>query len=282
MKRKLTAFLAVLSACLCTSTAHAQEEVGRTRITTETMTTPSSTLTTQTVDIDYEIDKRRDQGWNSQWGLLFSLNTPFANLNDILTSFDGLGAAGFYTLSPDMMLRGGFTLSRNHTPSQVTKTTLQQTGEDTATYTQTIPANTTTFTLNLHGDLLWRLTRNKVAPYAGFGALIDYTYNRASVDDEAANPTTVTEYRNRNTDLTFGGRGIVGAEWRIHSNFAIFAEYALGLTVVRYTIRDDRTTYRDANGSGQTSVHTESNVARWLNLSTSLRQGASLGVMVFF
>lgn len=289
MKRKMAALAAMLSGCVCASTAYAQD-VERTRITTETVSTPSSTLTTQTMDTDYEIDKRRDQGWNAPWGLLFSVNSPFNGSGNVINPFTNLGAAGFFTFSPDMMLRGGFTLTRTLNPVAITKTTLTQGGEEIVTFSPpggTSAANslaTTTTTVNLSADMLWRLTRNKVAPYAGVGANLSYSLDRFSFDDEATSASNVIGYRRRNTDVTFGLKGIVGAEYRFHSNFALFAEYNLTVNVLRYTVNNNRTTYQDAsdNPSAVSSVYNQSNTARWFGASTNLAQQGLFGLMVFF
>ncbi len=275
---------AVLGTHLVAGVARSQEDPTAPPVnrTTTTVTTESSTLTTTTIDTDYEVDKRRDQGWNSPWALVFSFNNILVN-GQFLGDFRGLGVAGALMLSEDFMIRGGATLSRSHTPPQTTETTLETAGSSTKTYAYNA-GQTSSGSVTVRADALWRLTRNKVAPYIGGGPTITYTHTRQTSDDDVTVPDVVTSIRNRNNSFAFGIRGVVGAEWRIHSNFALFAEYSANLDVITYSDTDQRTTVINTTSGDRavTSTRTERNTPAWLNFSNSLTQGATLGLMVMF
>lgn len=276
---------AVLGTSLVSGIARSQEDPTAppvTRTTTTTRTNESSTLTTTTVDTDYEVDKRRDQGWNSPWALVFSFNNILVQ-GSFLSEYRGLGFAGALMLSEDFMIRGGATLSRTHTPPQTTETTTETAGSSIKTYGYTA-GQTSSGAVTVRADALWRLTRNKVAPYIGGGPSITYTHTRQTSDDDVTTAEVVTSVRNRNNTFGFGIRGIVGAEWRIHSNFALFAEYAATLDILTYSDIDQRTTVTNTI-SGETAVsstRTERNTPAWLNFNNALSQAVSLGLMVMF
>jgi opacity protein-like surface antigen len=243
---------------------------------------PTSNEVAARLDGEYEVDKRRDQGWNAPWGLVFTFNNVFVN-GAILSNYQNLGAAGALMLNEDFMIRGGFSFSRTSTPPQTTETTTDANGVVTKTHAFA-GGQTSSGAFTVRGDAVWRLMRNKVAPYVGAGPYITFSHARQSTTDDVSVDNVVTEVANRNTAVTFGLRGLAGAEWRIHSNFAIFAEYQLSVDVIQYSNIDNRTTVTD-NTTGVTvtnSVHTERSVPAWFNASNALAQGASLGLMVLF
>lgn len=270
MFRKLVIAAAMCSSLL-TGAARAQEDGN-----TQALVSPSG------VDTDYEVDKRRDQGWNAPWALVFQFNNILVNGN-FLDSFRGLGVAGALMLNEDFMIRGGATLSRTSSPPRTTETTIENGADVTKTYAYTSGA-TSSGSVTVRADAVYRLTRNKVAPYVGAGPYVSYSHSRQTSDDDVSVPDVVTSVRNRSNSLTFGLRGLVGAEWRIHPSFALFAEYAASLDVITYSDFDNRTVVRSTVTGVETasSTRTEQNTPSWLNLSTGIAQGASLGLMVLF
>jgi opacity protein-like surface antigen len=231
---------------------------------------------------EYEVDKRRDQGWNAPWGLVFTFNNILVN-GSFLSNYQNLGTAAALVLSEDLMIRGGVSLSRTHTPPQTTETTTNNAGAINKTY-QYAAGQTSSGSVTLRGDAVYRLLRNKVAPFVGGGPYVTVTHARQTSDDDVTVDNVVTSIRNRSTSFTAGVRGLVGAEWRVHANFAVFAEYQLAVDVIQYTNSDNTTTVSDKT-TGSTVVNSTRvvrSVPAWFNASNTLSQGASLGLLVLF
>ncbi|MBK8482080.1 MAG: outer membrane beta-barrel protein [Proteobacteria bacterium] len=222
-----------------------------------------------------------DQGWNSNWGFLLSLNNIFQN-GSFLTTYGGMGAAGYYAFKPDLMLRLGVTLWRNSSPLFIQEQTRETAGEKLATYTVGNGASGLGF--NGRGDLLWRLSPKAVAPYLGAGLFLDSTHSRQTRDDEVSVVDQITRFRSRDTIIALGARGMGGAEWRLHPNFALFAEYELSVSFLTWTSSSSSTTVENSEGGVRTVTRTASNSARtsWLTWGNTLAQGASLGLIVLF
>jgi len=264
--------LALGTAIVCsTAVAHAQE------------TQAGSVSANAAIDGDFELDKRRDQGWNAPWGFVFSFNNILQN-GRFLDQFQDVSVAGTYIVSPDFMIRAGGSISRSSNPSTTTETSLTTPDGTVKTYTKSNPGTTSSFDLALRAEALWRLTRNKVAPYIGGGPYVNFGYARDTVTDDVSVPNVTTSIRNRSTSIAAGLRAVAGAEWRIHSNFAFFAEYGLSLDVVTFNSFNNATsttTTVDGVTSGNTT-RTKSSHPTWLNLDSGLQQGATLGLIVFF
>ena len=276
---KKLALTAVLGSALLTTAARAQEEDPT---APPVNTSGTTTVTTTTTTTDYEVDKRRDQGWNTPWGLVFSFNNILQN-GSFLSAYQGFGVAGAWMFSEEFMLRGGVSLSRFHNPPQTTETTLETAGSVVKTYGYTA-GQTSSGNITLRADALYRLTRNKVAPYVGAGAYAGYSHQRQTSDDDVTVQDVVTSIRNRANQMNFGVRGIIGAEWRLHPNFAVFAEYNATLDVITYSDIDNRTTVTSTltGDTTVTSTRVERNTPAWFNFNTALNQGASLGLLVLF
>ncbi len=275
---KQLALTAVLGSSLLATAARSQEDPTAPPVNTDS----TVTTTTTTTNSDYEVDKRRDQGWNAPWGLIFQFNNILVN-GSFLSAYQGLGVAGAFMLSEEFQIRGGVSLSRSHSPAQTTETTVETAGNAVKTYAYSA-GQTSSGSLTLRSDALYRLTRNKVAPYVGAGAYLAFSHARQTTDDDVTVQDVVTSIRNRANALTFGLRGLVGAEWRLHPNFAVFAEYNVTLDVIQYSDFDNRTTVTSTTTGETTATSTraERNTPAWMNLNSALNQGASLGLMVLF
>lgn len=225
----------------------------------------------------------REQGWNSDWGLLLSLNNIFQN-SSALTSFQGMGAAGYYALNPGLMLRFGLSFSRSDNPPTITESIRETAGEKITTYSFSAPGSTSGFGLGARADAIWRLSRKVVAPYLGAGLFTNTSHSRQTADDEVSVVDQVTRLRSRSTSVSLGARGLGGAEWRIHPNFAIFAEYELALSFFAWSTSSSSSTVENATNGARTVTHTASNSSRtsWLSGGAALAQGASLGLIVLF
>lgn len=230
-----------------------------------------------------DLKSAREEGWNSPWGLLLSLNNIFQN-GSALTSFQGMGAAGYYAINPGLMLRFGLSFSRSHNPPTITESIRETAGEKITTYSFSAPGSTSSFGLGARADAIWRLSRKVVAPYLGTGVYTNTSHSRQTADDEVSVVDQVTRLRTRSTTVSLGARGLGGAEWRIHPNFAIFAEYELALSFVSFTTTSSSSTVENSSNGARTVTHTESNSRRtsWLSGGTALAQGASLGLIVLF
>ncbi|HSI05975.1 MAG: outer membrane beta-barrel protein [Myxococcota bacterium] len=277
---KKLALTAVLGSSLLATAARSQEDPTAPPVNTGSTTTVTTSSTT--TNSDYEVDKRRDQGWNTPWGLVFSFNNILQD-GSFLSEYQGFGVAGAWMFSEEFMLRGGVSLSRGHNPPQTTETTLETAGSVVKTYDYDA-GQTSNFNVTTRVDALYRLTRNKVAPYVGAGAYVGYGHQRETSDDDVTVENVVTSVRNRSNQLNFGLRGIIGAEWRLHPNFAVFAEYNATLDVLTYSDFDNRTTVTSTltGETTVTSTRQESNTPAWFNFNTALNQGASLGLLILF
>jgi hypothetical protein len=228
---------------------------------------------------------RRDDGWNSAWALHFGLNA-FMATTSWLTNFDNYsGMAGIqYNLSNTMAARVGVTYNRSSNPRDITKTTVTNGSNVQETYAYNTPDKSATNTLRLRADVLQRMGTHIVGAYAGAGMFYEYDITRVRAKDDV---TVVNEITHRNNTVgthNLGVRGILGAEWRIHSNFALYAEYGLAASLIRIRDQEDKTTIeRTISGVRSTQeTRVERSTTRMFNVSSSLEQGASLGLAVHF
>ncbi|MBN1961202.1 MAG: outer membrane beta-barrel protein [Deltaproteobacteria bacterium] len=229
----------------------------------------------------------RDQGWNAgSWALLFELNNVF-NQDAILNPFENFGAGVEYFLSPITALRVGAYVGYTTVPAEYTKTTTETGGTPAVTeYTVTVPGGTYTSISNFQAtaDFLYRLMTNAVAPYAGAGLFFSWNNRSTDYSDDATVTDQLTTVHNFDRRISGGVRGLLGAEWRIHPNFSLYAEYAVNVTLVsQHSTQNSKTT--EVTAGGERSVlreKSESQTPAYLGTSALLAHGGQLGLAIHF
>jgi hypothetical protein len=224
-----------------------------------------------------------DAGWNADWALLFVINNVLVT-STILSEYRGLGIAGVYYLGPDAALRVGVEVSRDHNPPFVTKNTNEVAGQSVTTYNWSVGGNTSNGSVNASADYLMRMMRTAIAPYWGAGAQVSVSHSRLTYDDDVSIIDQITHVRNRSSSLSLSARGLLGAEWRFHPNFAIFAEYEALLSLMSYSSFANERRIESTSG-GTRSVNKERSEGKstaFLELNNFLTQGASFGLTVLF
>lgn len=224
-----------------------------------------------------------NEGWNSDWGMLFSLNNVLVQ-GSILSGFQGLGTAGSFFLSPDLSVRAGVSVSRAASPTQVTRTEVASAGEKVVTYGLGIPGSTSTLSTTVRADVLYRLRPSAIAPYVGGGLSVGYSRQRLAYTDDVSIPEQTITLNNTTTGLSVGARGTAGAEWRFHPNFAVFAEYELQVNVITWNDLDNETVVENRTGGTRTVTRTtqDRSVPVWFTGQNFLSQGGAAGLLVFF
>lgn len=227
-------------------------------------------------------ERPTDAGWNGDWALTFGLNNVLTQ-GSVLSSLGGLGTSGVRFLSPTMAVRAGLSLSRTESPESITRTEVTNGGETVVSYSFAAPAGSTVSTA-VGGDLLWRLREGPVAPFVGAGVSVSHSLTTRSYTDAITVPDQSTTLNSTNNALTLGLRGILGAEWRFHESFALFAEYQLRVNVVQWNSLSDETIVENTSGGVRTSTRTanERSVPVWGTFNNALVQGGVLGLLVFF
>lgn len=227
---------------------------------------------------------RRDVGWDTPFALLFDLHNIFQN-PIILSSYQGFGVGGQYHLGPTTALRIGLDLARTTNPVNVTKVTTTTGSDQVVSYQLSGTGGPTSMhSLAVEADLLMRLSRGAIAPYVGGGARFDWNRMATSFTDDVTTVDQVTNVDNRDQSFGMGLAGILGIDWRIHENFAFFAEYNLGVDLARWTSSRAETTVTNTAGGVETTTQTKSEFdeTRIFNYNLDLGQGAALGVIAFF
>ncbi|MDF1562917.1 MAG: outer membrane beta-barrel protein [Deltaproteobacteria bacterium] len=215
--------------------------------------------------------------------LLFNLNNVFTS-GAILDEHRGYGFGYLLDLGEVWGLRLGLDVTRITNPVRVERVTTI-TGNTTVTdYQLTISGPTDYFGASVGADLVRRLSRRKVAPFAGVGLFVDMSHSALRYTDDVSVTDQVTQVNDRTSSWGVGLEGLAGISWRVHESFSLYAEYTLGLTVFRWTsVRGETTIENSAGGTPTTTrSETEAITTRWLNLGLGLGQGASLGVMAHF
>ncbi len=229
-------------------------------------------------------DPATTSGWNGQWALLFQLNNILAN-SQVLGDFAQLGIGGEYFLAPNMAARVGVSYGRTTNPVEVSKNVDETAGSQVVTYTLSgTGGNTSTSAFDARADLLYRLTSSAVAPYVGAGLFFDWRQGSTDYTDDVTTVNQVTTVHNFDRTWGLGLRGVLGAEWRLHPSFSIFAEYALSVTVLEQHSTQDSTA-TEVTLNGDKSVHhvsSESGRMRWLAADTALTHGGQVGLAVHF
>lgn len=221
-------------------------------------------------------------GWNGDWALTFGLNNVLTQ-GSVLSNLGGLATSGARFLSPTMAVRAGLSLSRNADTETITRTELSNGSETTVSYSFVAPG-TSTVSTTLGGDLLFRLREGAVAPFAGVGLTVGHSLFSRTYRDDISVPDQVTTLSNVTNSLSLGVRGILGAEWRFHESFAVFAEYQLGVTVLRWNDMVNETIVENTSGGARTAIRTQEEASKpvWLTYNNALAQGGVLGLLVFF
>lgn len=216
---------------------------------------------------------------SSNFGVVLSVQNIFQNPG-LLSGFNG-GVGVQFALSDRLALRPTLSMTRTTTPTVVLETTTTQPGGMTTTMRSfarpTSP--TSTFGLTLGGDLLYRLLESALAPYAG-GGLWANVSSSARVFRDDTMMDQVTSVNDTNTSFGLGLRGLLGVSWRVHANFALFAEYSFNLTIV--TTQSLNLSTEVTTMGMTTSVRSTSSSTRLFEFNTALSQGAALGLVIFF
>jgi hypothetical protein len=209
-----------------------------------------------------------DAGWNTKYGLLFTLPNLLQNGGSDVVN-DYAGAVGFqYNLAPQTALRLSADLTR--TSAGITETKYP-------TYTvKSVPASTSFYGVTLRGEYMMRMSTAALSPYAGVGAFLGLT-------QDARNGTAVdalgnrTAYDNYDRTYAFGALGKLGLEWRIHKVISFFAEYQASLTLIGGSSGQDKTRY-----NGVLTTDTSSSEKHFASLGTGIANFGQLGVAAFF
>lgn len=220
----------------------------------------------------------QNKGWDGTWALAFALNPNFMA--------GGLGGdlAASYNLSSSMAVRLSVGFNRWEDPAVTSKTTVETGNQKTITYTKNIPNDTSTSSLGVAADLVFRLLPSAVAPYAGAGLF--YNWNQSSLDyeDDVTTPNQITTVNNHDRLQTVGLRGILGAEWRVHESFALFAEYRLGVNVYQHlsNVQDRTDEVKVGDQRTASNTKTEAEKAIWLTGGADLSHTGTIGLAVLF
>ncbi len=222
-----------------------------------------------------------DGGWNTKYGMIFTVQNVFGN-NNASTLSDLGGSVGLqYNLAPERALRLTVNLSRASQDSHTTETTNLATGITTKTFTP--PAGySSRYGVGLGVDYMVRLTSSALSPYVGAGLSVGYGQTALNYKDDISSQTQVHEVDNMTRSLGFGADGILGVEWRVHKSVSLFAEYALNLGLVDYssTNNEDKTTqYLTGAVTGQKQKFSTTTYFNW---NTELGQGGLIGLVAFF
>jgi len=224
------------------------------------------------------------EGWNTDWALLFSVGNFIGANNGFLNPPQTGSIAAEYFLSDTTAVRVGVTLARNMSPPQITKTVTTTGATTVNTYLFNPNGNTEQDAITLRGEYLMRLIKGPIAPYIGGGAQLTAGYQRVNYVDDVSQVDQRTEIDNHAFQFDFTVRGVVGAEWRVHPNFAFYADYNVNLSLFNSNLINQRTTVENTVGGTTSTTQTtnQRTVNTWLQLNTGISQGAALGLKVFF
>lgn len=225
-----------------------------------------------------------DAGWNSNYGMIFSLQNVFQNAG-ILDEFAG-GVGLQKNLAADRALRLSVQLSRFSNPAVEGEYTPLNAAIPTTTKYLSVPAGyTSAYSLDLRGSYIVRMTTAAISPYVGAGARVAFEQgSRKWTDDVNPLATTIESEDSQDRTWSVGGVGQLGVEWRIHNAVSLFAEYGLTLDFITATSsRYEYTEQSKATGlylAG--SEREETSSTKYFNFATGLQQGGQLGLVAFF
>lgn len=219
-----------------------------------------------------------DAGWNTQYGMIFSLQNVFTQPG-ILGGYGG-GIGLQYNLGPSRALRLAIDLSRDSTPVVERETTLSSGSGSVTTKSLVVPTWTSQYDLSVAGSYLVRLGTAALSPYLGGGLSLGWSSRSLAYEDTISNVNERRELDNSNRTFAVGLNGQLGLEWRVHRSLSLFAEYGLGVDAFssESNVTDDTRT----TATGTTNTKVEFTRNRFFNFDTSLVQGGALGVVAFF
>jgi hypothetical protein len=214
-------------------------------------------------------------GWNTQYGMLFSLQNVFVN-SDILNNYGG-GVGLQYNLAPQSALRFSVRASRTSNPPYEATSTYP----GGSTKTLVVPSGwLSTLGVGVSGSYLARLTSSALAPYVGAGVSLNFDQNSRNYQDTINTPGHTINVDDYARTYGLGVIGQLGLEWRVHKSVSLFAEY--GLSVDAFSATQNQTYRKDASAVGTTETKTSGTQTKFFNFGTGLVQGGSLGVVAFF
>lgn len=223
-----------------------------------------------------------DGSWSSKYGMLFNVQNVFGN-NNASTLSDFGGSVGLqYNLAPQRAIRLQVGLSRasNSGTENETTTTSGTTSVTTKTYTR--PTGFTSFyDVDLAATYMMRLTPAALSPYLGAGAKLGYSQTALKYTDDINDPLNTFERDDLARTYSLGGQGVLGLEWRVHKSVALFAEYALDLTLVNRTSTRLQSSNTPKTGLASSSK-SEGTKTTFFNFNTELGQGGLIGLVAFF
>jgi opacity protein-like surface antigen len=228
-----------------------------------------------------------DAGWNTKYGILFTLPNLFQNGSSAVIGeyASGPSTADRVAGAP---LSGRIGAQYNFDSAHGLRLTLalgrfseginETTNSITGVTTKTPPLVTSALSAEVGAQYMIRLTQTAVAPYLGAGAKVGYANaKREGKYETSAVPGAFLQYDDATTALDFGINGTLGLEWRIHKVISLFAEYQADLTVI--------STYKDKNSTRDQVgplVNNETKETAYANLGTGLAQSGRLGILAFF
>jgi hypothetical protein len=222
-------------------------------------------------------------GWNTPYGLIFSVENVFQNNSDALIDDYAGGVGVQYNLSAQRALRFSVNLARQSSAAYETETTSIPGGGTTQTFNYPDEDFTSRYDVNLGAMYVVRLSPAAISPYLGFGGGIGFVQEAYKFDNETyAAGTMVESYDDMHRDLSLNASGTLGLEWRVHKSVSLFAEYGLGVALATWeSDKDERTVTTKATGA-VTGSSTEGSNTRFLNWGTGLGQGGQIGLVAFF
>ncbi|MCK5688711.1 hypothetical protein KAI87_05535 [Myxococcota bacterium] len=214
--------------------------------------------------------------------LIFALNNVFTS-GAILSAYHGMGIGLEKSLSSDLSVRTGFDFRRTSNPSSVDKATTTTGGDTVTSYT----FNTGGLDeLDLEFDLMAikKLSEGDISPYVGGGLRFGWYHDAFNYTDDLSQLDRVTTVDNSRNDLFINLEGVMGATWRVHENFSIFAEYGLSLSMLQWTGYSNSETIQDSTGGVATTSRTtnEGDKSELFQMNMGLYQGGSFGLLAHF
>jgi hypothetical protein len=209
-------------------------------------------------------DGTLDAGWNTKYGMIFSLQNVFNDSNGILAEYGG-GVGLQYNLAPERALRFAVSFSRDSQATSEAETTNLVTGVTTKTLN--VPAGfLSAYDVDFAGSYLIRLGSAALAPYLGFGGELSYFQGSRKYEDDLSSTTQTLDVDNMT---------------RTYGLAALGQLISVGL-VERTSTDNETTTTSNTTGTLLSGTKSESSSTKWFNFGTGLNQGAELGLVAHF